>query len=367
MVIAPWPSRFGRTGFERQPVRLLQPKLGRVFDGDHALARVDHLRQGIEHRRLTRTGTARDDDVHSAGAGDFQHGRHFFRHRSEATHHVERDRLLGEFTNRDGGAAKRQRRDDDVDAAAVLEAGVASGAGLVDAAADLVHDPLRDLEQMLLVAELDLRDLQLALAFDVGLLGAVDHDVADGRVGEQLFERAEAEQLVDQHLLERELLAAVEGDLQLGEHFRDDRAEFLGELVLVERRGGFGVDALEQARKHLLLDPVDRGFETLGLAAAGSPLAFWRAVRRSIAPLLGADASAGIAASTVGVSSSDRRELVAAWLGVPRVEPRRCRVRPSWAWRRQSSGVHRRPCRPAYRMRSFPPCRCGSHEVQGGE
>ena len=117
-----------RTGFERQPVRLLQPKLGRVLDGDHALARVDHLRQGVEHRRLARAGTARDDDVHAARAGDLEHGRHLLRHRAEALHHVERDRLLGELTNRDGGAAQRQRRDDDVDAAAVLEAGVGRAA-----------------------------------------------------------------------------------------------------------------------------------------------------------------------------------------------------------------------------------------------
>ena len=119
---------------------------------------------------------------------------------------------------------------------------------------------------MLLVAELDLRDLELALALDVGLLGAVDHDVADRRVGEQLFERPEAEKLVDQNLLERELLAPVERDLQLCEHFGNDRPEFLGEFVLVERRGGFGIDTFEQARKHLLLDPVDRGFETFGTA-----------------------------------------------------------------------------------------------------
>ena len=98
-------------------------------------------------------------------------------------HHVERDRLVGEFTNRDGGAAQRQRRDDDVDAAAVLQAGVGQRRGLVDAAADLVDDPLGDLEQMLLVAELDLGELQLALAFDEGLVGTVDHDVADRRIG----------------------------------------------------------------------------------------------------------------------------------------------------------------------------------------
>src|SRR5215213_248807 len=121
---------------------------------------------------------------------------------------------------------------------------------------------------MLLVAELDLRDLELALAFDVGLLGAVDHDIADRRVGEKLFERAEAEKLVDQHLFERKLLAAIEVDLELGQDLADDRAELFGELVLAERRRRFRVDSLEQARKHLLLDLVDRCLEALGAAVA---------------------------------------------------------------------------------------------------
>ena len=274
----------GRAGLERQPVRLLQAELGRVLDGEHALARVDQLRQGVEHRRLARAGAARDDDVHPARAGDLEHGRHLLGQRAPAAHHVDGDRLFGEFTNRDGGAAQRERRDDDVDAAAVLEAGVGERRGLVDAAADLVDDPLGDLEQMLLVAELDLGELELALPLDVGLVRAVDHDVADVGVVEQLLERAEAEQFVDQHLFQRELLAAVEVDLQLGEHLADDRAEFLGELVLGEGRGGFRVDALEQAREHLLLDPVDRGFEAFAACDwPCSPDCAWRSARRAIA------------------------------------------------------------------------------------
>src|SRR3546814_12805778 len=83
---------------------------------------------------------------------------------------------------------------------------------------------------MLFVAKLDRGDDQLALAFDIGLVRAVDHDVADVGVGEQLFERTEAEQLVDEHFFERALFAAIERDAQFGEHFEDDRAEFLGQL-----------------------------------------------------------------------------------------------------------------------------------------
>src|SRR3546814_11473804 len=87
--------------------------------------------------------------------------------------------------------------------AAVLQAGVGERRCLVDAAADLVADALRDLEQMLFVAELDRRDDELALALDIGLIGPVDHDIRNVGVGEQILERAEAEQFVDKHILDR--------------------------------------------------------------------------------------------------------------------------------------------------------------------
>ena len=162
---------------------------------------------------------------------------------------------------------------------------------------------------MLLVAELDLRQLQLALALDEGLVRSVDHDVADGRVGEQLFERAKAEKLVDQDLFEGELLAAIERDLQLGEHLADDRAEFLGELVLAERRGRFGVDALKEAREHLFLDAVDRSLEPFRFAAglaAVAVLACRQAVHRRHVR------AAGILLSAVeiGRQVGDGRELL---------------------------------------------------------
>src|SRR3546814_8545994 len=106
---------------------------------------------------------------------------------------------------------------------------------------------------MLLVAELDLGELELALLLDEGLVRAVDHDVGDVGVVQQLFERSEAEQLVDQHLFERELLAAVKIDFQLGKHLADDRAEFLGQLVLGEGGGVRGIDAFTEGGKDLLL------------------------------------------------------------------------------------------------------------------
>ena len=148
------------------------------------------------------------------------------------------------------------------------ETGVAKRACLVDAAANLVHNALGDLEQMLFVAELDRRDLELTLALHVGLVGAVDHDVANRRIREQLFEWAEPEKLVDEHLFQRELLAAVEGDLELGKHFRDDWTKFLGKLVLVQRCRSFRVDTFEKSREDLFLDSVNRSLKAFDFAGA---------------------------------------------------------------------------------------------------
>ena len=58
-------------------------------------------------------------------------------------------------------------------------AGVADGARLVDAAADLADDPLADVHQLGVVAEADVGQLDLALDFDEHPVGAVDHDVGD--------------------------------------------------------------------------------------------------------------------------------------------------------------------------------------------
>ena len=113
----------GRAGFERQPVRLLQAEFGRVLDGDDALARVDHLRQGVEHGGLARTGTARDDDVHPRRAGDLEQVAIFSdiepkpRIMSSVIGFSENLRIEMAVPRR------LKRRDDDVDAAAVLRGG----------------------------------------------------------------------------------------------------------------------------------------------------------------------------------------------------------------------------------------------------
>ena len=197
------------------------------------------------------------------------------------------------------------------------------------------------------ISSLPLRSMKVCV-------GAVDHDVADRRVGEQFLERPEAEQFVDQHLFERELLAPVEVDLELGEHLGNDRPEFLGQLVLVERRGGFGVDPLEQARKHLFLDPVDRGFEAFGLRAGGiaaGVLARGEAVHRA--------AGGRVAVVAAGVDRRSSSSSGGNWS-----PPSASVGRRGWPTRPPFIGLatpkfgpRRRRFRHVFRMRSFHPTR----------
>ena len=98
------------------------------------------------------------------------------------------------------GPLQRQRRDDRVDAAAVLQARVDHRHLLVDAPAERRDDALDDAAQLLVAEEADVAEREVPLALDVDLVDAVDHDLGDRRIVEQVLERAEAERLVHQLL-----------------------------------------------------------------------------------------------------------------------------------------------------------------------
>ena len=150
----------GGAGLEPHDVRLLQLQLGGVLDRHGALAVVDHPRHGVEERGLARAGAAGDQDVEPRAPGDLQHGRHVGGDVALPRHHVEGDLLLGELADRDGRAVDGERRDDDVDAGAVLEAGVDQRRRLVDPAADLGDDAGRDVQHVRVVAEDDVGQLE---------------------------------------------------------------------------------------------------------------------------------------------------------------------------------------------------------------
>ena len=163
------------------------------------------------------------------------------------------------------------------------EAGV--GDVVWSAAADLVDDALGDLEQMLLVAELDLGQLQLALALDEGLVGAVDHDIADRGVGQQLLERPEAQQFVDQHLFQRELLAAVEVIFSSASTSPMIGRNSSASSSLLRVAAASGSTRSSRRGRTCSLMRWTEASKPSDLLLARSPLAFWRSLRRSIAPV----------------------------------------------------------------------------------
>ena len=102
------------------------------------------------------------------GLGD---GRAWPGDRAEIHQIAELQLVFFELPDGERWPVDRERRDDDVDAAAVGKARVADRARFVDAAADLAHDALTDVHQLRVVAEADVGALDLARDLDVGLAG----------------------------------------------------------------------------------------------------------------------------------------------------------------------------------------------------
>ena len=141
---------------------------------------------------------SRDDDARAQELGDLG------RHRAEADQVVDAQLLFGELSDGDRRPDQRDRRNDDVHARAIGQAGVADRAGLVDVAAERRHDAVDDAAHVVVVVELDVAQQQPALPLEVDLLRAVDHDLGDGRVLQQRLDGPEADDVGGQ-LLEQAL------------------------------------------------------------------------------------------------------------------------------------------------------------------
>ena len=186
-----------RASFQTQHMILLHLQFGGVLNRDDPLIGPDEARQRIEQRRFSGTGAAADDHVQPSFNRPFQEHDHFRRERSEPQQVFERQRLRPETANRQRRSVDRQRRDDRVQTRAIRQASVHHRRRLINAAADLRHDAVDDLQQVFVIAKRHLVPLDAAVLFDEHVLRPVDHDVRDAGLFQQNFQRAEAERFVE--------------------------------------------------------------------------------------------------------------------------------------------------------------------------
>ncbi len=209
----PGPLRVRRARFEPHHVRLREPQLGRLLDGDDAFRGWNRLRQRVEQGGLARARRPGHEDVPSRADGPAQERRR----RAVHPEVVERDRSCAEAPDGDARTVDRQWRDDRVQARTVGKAGVDHRRRTVEPQAQRCDDPLDQVHDRVGV-EFEDDGLQTARALDVGAPRTVDHDLGDRRVGEQRLERTETrdfvgellEQLVEADARQQGLLVAQE-------------------------------------------------------------------------------------------------------------------------------------------------------------
>ena len=243
----------GRPGFELDHMLLLKPELCGVLDGDDALAGIDHARKRIEQGGFAGAGAAGNDDVETAARRNLQHMREFRRHASRFGEPGEIERRLRKSADRQACASEAQRRNDDVDTAAVRKPRVQERARFVDASSDGGSDALRDVQNVGVMAELELGQLKLALPLHIDHVRPVHEDIGHGWIVQQRLDRAEAHHLVHDGAGEDILLALVQQNFafvgNLGNQPIDEKREF--------RPGHPHRGNRLDAQKHLIAD--DRG------------------------------------------------------------------------------------------------------------
>ena len=158
---------------------LLKLKFGCVLAGDDPLGRVDEIGQAVEQGGLARARPPRDQDVASAGANDLEDAGTIGADRFEIDQIAHGQLVFLELADGQGRAVNRQRRGNDIDAAAIGQAGITDGRAFIDPSTDLRHNPLTDIHQLGIVAKADGGQLNLAIDLDEDPVGPIDHDVSN--------------------------------------------------------------------------------------------------------------------------------------------------------------------------------------------
>ena len=175
---------------------LLHLQFGGVLDGDHAFGIRNVAGEHIEQGGLAGAGSAGDQQVEPA----FHHGGEQFQHglgQGFVFDHVAGgDRIAAETPDGKAGPINRQRRNDGVHAGAVGKTRIHHRRGFIHASSHPRDNPVDDLHEVRIVLEAQSSGLKLARAFHVDSIKTVHQNVGNGWIFEQRFERAQAEDFV---------------------------------------------------------------------------------------------------------------------------------------------------------------------------
>ncbi len=186
-----------RTRFQPHDVFLVHLQFRRVFDSDDAVGIGNVAGEDIQQCGLASAGSAGDQKIQPP----LDHGRQQFQHRLGQglvlNHVTSGDRVAAEAANGQAGAVDGQRGNNGVHAGSVGQAGIHHRRRFVHPPSDARDDAVDDLHQMGVVLEAQAGGLELAGAFHINLVVAVDQDIGDGRVFEQRFQRTQAEDFIE--------------------------------------------------------------------------------------------------------------------------------------------------------------------------
>ncbi len=251
-------------------------------------------------RRLTRARAADDQDV-QAGLDA----------RLEELDHLRRARLEADVIV-PGDAGRRPNRRIDMLGPSIASGGMTAltrepsarrastiGLTLIAPATDRADDLVDDVHEVRVVAELDIGHLQPALALDVNLPGPVDQNIADIRVGQEDFERSQAERLVEDLADEPLAFGEIQDGLFLVTQFDDQFLDLFARLLVILFADSRQVEFVDEFA-------VNAVFKFVELIQAFAVDAFL----------------AGLAGALGGSDGGPSRGLVAGWRGGARAPGR---------------------------------------------
>ena len=107
---------------------------------------------------------------------------------------------------------------------------------------------------MLLIPELDVDGFELAVALDVDLVGAVDHDIGDGRIKKELLDRPQTENLIHDLVEQLLLLNAGQREGAVAQQPIDATRAFFMKLLCRHATGLGQIDTLQELTPNIALE-----------------------------------------------------------------------------------------------------------------